>query len=241
MGKYSKLLLVIFIIIILFLLAFFGTGTSKYESITFDEYKNIKGNNVVYIGDENKVMDSLKAIKLDSKYTLSYLDYSKLTKAEKKKVSSESIEIIKDGKKKDTYKFNAFDLKKKDKKKKLKQVDAEKYVKLAEKEGLHFMFVGSETCGHCLNFKETLKQFFNDYKMNVYYVDLASASEDEYNMIVDSDEYFTSEEWGTPTSIIYYNGKKLNVISGEVDLETLVDEVNNNIGIQVFLIDNKVM
>lgn len=241
MQKYLKVFLVVFIIVVLFIMSFFGTGFSKYDSITFDEYKNLKGDNVVYIGKLDKVMDSLKDIKINKDYKLLYLDYSKLSNSEKKDLTSESVEVIKNGKKVDTYNFSSFDLSKNDKKMSLETVTADKYVKLIKEKGLHFMFVGSETCGHCINFKETIKELYKNYKIGIYYVDLSSASEDDYNKVIGSDSYFSNNEWGTPTSLIYYNGINLDVISGEVDVNTLVDALNNNIGIKVFLIDNKVM
>lgn len=241
MKKYGRLLFIILIIILLFIVAFFGTGSSNYETITYKEYQDFNKNGVIYIGSDLDVMKSLKDMDIDNDYILYYLDYSKLSKDEQEDFTDGSIEVVNDGKVEETYRFNSFDLAKGDKKMELEQVDADNYVKLIKEDGLHFMFVGSETCGHCINFKETIKNLYEDYKINIYYIDLSSLDEDGYNKIVNSDSYFSSNEWGTPTSVIYYNGKKIELISGEVDLDTLVKTLNNNIGIKKFLIDNKVM
>ena len=182
----------------------------------------------------------LKDIDINKKYSVLYLDYSKLDKNEKKKVKKDVIEVWNDKKLVSTYNFDTFLLNKGEKGSSLKTVNIDEYLKLKDSKGFNFMFIGRETCGYCVKFKETIKELHKEYKVDINYIDTDSLDEAGFNKLTSTEEYLQQEQWGTPTSFVYYNGNQIDMISGYID-ENALKEKLNTYGIEIFLIDNEVL
>ena len=45
------------------------------------------------------------------------------------------------------------------------------------------LYLGSSQCSHCMEFKPTLEKVIADQKLDVYYIDLAKVSENQYREI----------------------------------------------------------
>ena len=101
------------------------------------------------------------------------------------------------------------------------------------------MYVGSETCHYCEMYNEAINEFYEEYNTDIYYVNLYAASDEDRTKLYATNEYFQGG-WGTPTSMIYYNGEVLEIISGYRDKDSLV-EILENVYLKAFLIDNKVL
>ena len=102
------------------------------------------------------------------------------------------------------------------------------------------MFIGRETCGYCVKFKETIKELHKEYKVDINYIDTDSLDEAGFNKLTSTEEYLQQEQWGTPTSFVYYNGNQIDMINGYID-ENALKEKLNTYGIEIFLIDNEVL
>ena len=90
------------------------------------------------------------------------------------------------------------------------------------------MFIGSASCGYCTMFKEEISKVQVLYDVNFYYLDLYNVEQDDLKKLYNSDEYFTTEEWGTPLNFLYKDGKKVNVLSGYVESDNLIEFLKNN-------------
>ena len=108
------------------------------------------------------------------------------------------------------------------------EVTLNEYKELVKAEGYNIMFVGRETCSWCDKFKESIKTAMNDNNFYVYYIDTDKLQESDYNELYATDEYFTKEEWGTPLSFIYKDGKRIDVINGYVESSELIDTLKKN-------------
>ena len=240
MNKSIKTLLLVLVVIVVLLFAAFAPTKKAYKSISYEDYSSLEKPSVVYIGESNEVLKVLKDIDVNKKYSVLYLDYSKLDKNEKKKVKKGVIEVWNDKKLVSTYNFDKFLLKKDEKQSSLKTVNIDEYLKLKDSKGFNFMFIGRETCGYCVKFKETIKEVHKEYKVDINYIDTDTLDENGFNKLVSTEEYLQKEQWGTPTSFVYYNGKQIDMISGYIDANTLKEKLNTY-GIETFLIDNEVL
>ena len=240
MNKNIKTVLLVLVVIAVLLFAAFAPTKKVYKSISYEEYNSLDKPSVVYIGNSNEVLKVLKDLDINKKYSVLYLDYSKLDKNEKKKVKKGVIEVWKDKKLVSTYNFDKFLLKKDETKSSLKTVNIDEYLKLKDSKGFNFMFIGRETCGYCVKFKEAIKELHEEYKVDINYIDTDSLDESGFSKLTSTEDYLQQEQWGTPTSFVYYNGKQIDMISGYIDADTLKEKVNNY-GIETFLIDNEVL
>lgn len=64
------------------------------------------------------------------------------------------------------------------------------------------LFVGSNQCSHCDDYKITLNEFIKDYHVKVYYIDIAKMEKEQYN------EFVTYVNFGgsTPTTVFITDG-----------------------------------
>ena len=240
MNKNIKTVLLVVIVIAVLLFAAFAPTKKAFKSISFEDYSSLEKPSVVYIGDSNEVLKVLKDIDINKKYSVLYLDYSKLDKNEKKKVKKDVIEVWNDKKLVSTYNFDTFLLNKGEKGSSLKTVNIDEYLKLKDSKGFNFMFIGRETCGYCVKFKEAIKELHKEYKVDINYIDTDSLDEAGFNKLTSTEEYLQQGEWGTPTSFVYYNGNQIDMINGYID-ENALKEKLNTYGIEIFLIDNEVL
>ena len=238
MNKNLKIFLLVGVVVAVLLLSFFIKPDKGYKKISYNEYKNMTGYSIVYIGENEEILKSFKDLDINKKYNIKHLDYSKLKEEEKKDKSSEIVEIWEDGKLVKDYSFDTFILK--DNNKSLvKDVDIDTYYKLKDSDGFHFMLIGREGCSYCQMFTEVINELYNDHKVEIYYLDTDKLDESGYTKLLSSDEYFQGQ-WGTPTSILYYNGEKIDLIGGYVPKDQLIARLDKA-GLFIFLKENKVI
>ena len=70
-----------------------------------------------------------------------------------------------------------------------------------KKEDTFVLYLGSSQCSHCMEFKPTLERVIADNSLDVYYIDLAKVSEEQYKEIAKK----TGLE-GTPTIVYVEKG-----------------------------------
>lgn len=83
--------------------------------------------------------------------------------------------------------------------------------------------VSSTTCSHCAQFKPKLKEIANDYKVELYYTDVDLYSEEDNKEFSD-----TYKITGTPTTLIFIDGKEVSVMSrieGDVSKDKIINAI----------------
>ncbi len=102
------------------------------------------------------------------------------------------------------------------------------------KSGEKFAFiVESANCSHCKSFMPVVKKFVNKNSIYVYYIDLTTLSDTEYQSLLSSNSFFkeNSDNWGTPTTMI---------MTGDQVSDTLVGE-STETDFEAFLKENGIM
>jgi len=93
--------------------------------------------------------------------------------------------------------------------------------KVNNKETFAFV-IGSKTCSACAQYKVTMENIINDYKIPIYFVELDDMSDTEYAKLK-SHYYFTS----TPTTVFIKEGQEASQdkIIGTEDYSKVVEKL----------------
>lgn len=231
MNKYLKIAIVSVIVIGVFVFALLVTGKQAVKSIDYDEFAEISnGDGFVYYGSE-ETKTSLKEIANLADIEIGILDS---TEFKSEKLKKDTFYQYENGKV--VYKYTGDvtahkfkeSLMDEDILRTYKIVSLDEYKEIIKEKGYHFMFIGSEQCGYCTQFKGSVEESLknNDYK--VYYIDISTLSEDEYNELVKTDEYMSQNEWGTPLNLLYKDGKRIAELNGYVSADELVEFLKEN-------------
>ena len=237
MNKYVKIVIGILIVVAVFLLAFLVSGKEAVEVISYKDYMEIKDSEgFVYYGSKDEE-ETLKTFADSAGIEISILDPEDLSKSEAKSVDLKegSLYLYENGENVYTYdgKINQYNLVSAFMEEGLIEktyisIGLDEYLDIIEEDGYHFMFIGSDTCSYCTEFKTSINESLEDYDYNVYYLNLDNLTTEEMNTLYATDDYFTENEWGTPLSFLYHDGERVTELSGYVDTETLVSFLKEN-------------
>lgn len=107
-----------------------------------------------------------------------------------------------------------------------KEITYNEYVEKIENEENFILFIGSETCSHCNDYKSKVEKIVKDYQIMIYYIDINKFTDEQLNKFKTQINFS-----GTPTTVFIENGKektdsKGNVtpyrINGNVDYNKLI-------------------
>lgn len=90
------------------------------------------------------------------------------------------------------------------------------------------LLISQTTCSHCATYKPKLEDVANEYKIDVYYIDIDLLDEDEYNELNSRLSFATS---GTPLTIFLKNGEEATVanrIKGDASKEKIIKKLKSN-------------
>lgn len=99
--------------------------------------------------------------------------------------------------------------------------------KLDNKEDM-VLLISQTTCTHCISYKPKLKKVANEYKINVYYIDVDLLEKEEYNDLNSRLSFATS---GTPLTLFLKDGEESTVatrIKGDASEEKIVKKLKSN-------------
>lgn len=100
------------------------------------------------------------------------------------------------------------------------------YVKKIEAKESFVLEITSATCSACKGFRPKLIEFLNEYKVDMYYIDLDDFSEEEYDSFDEMVKFS-----GTPTTIFVVNGEEETVAArlvGNVSKDKIVAKFKSN-------------
>ena len=110
-------------------------------------------------------------------------------------------------------------------------VDAEKTVKLFEKDDIQVIYAGRSTCGYCVQFLPVLQQAQKDYGYKTKYLDVDTVTEDGKKAIIakDNDEAFLANNFGaTPMVILVKDGKLVDGWVGYAEYDAFASFLEKN-------------
>ena len=242
MSTKAKLIILISIVVLLIALvvvmSFIGGPKDMSGDIDYKDYnKVIKGENtLVYYGTSS---NKTKLDEFSKKYdaSVSVLNPNSLSKNERVSVGLTEGYLYAYNKGKEIYStdFNKLDylavkdlMEKKIIKGNYIEVTIDEYEKLVKEKGYNIMFIGRETCSWCTQFKDSIKTAMQSEDFIIYYIDTDKLTQDGFKRLYATDEYLTKEEWGTPLTFIYKDGKRVGVIDGYKESDELIDVLKEN-------------
>lgn len=108
-----------------------------------------------------------------------------------------------------------------------KTITFDEYKQKIDNKESFILFIGSETCSHCSDFKKTINKVLEKYDVEINYIDISSFSGEEslkFNSMV--------KYTGTPTTVFYENGVEehasYNRINGARSYSEVVKALKNN-------------
>ena len=233
MNKALKAVLAILLVVGVLVIAGLANGKKLVETITPEDYESISSSSgFVYYGNSEN-MDSVKEVAKNYNLKIGFLDSNK---NENENLKKGTLYEYKDGKEVYKYKgdFNSYKFVESLVEygisiKSHVTVSLKEYKEIKKAKGYHLMFIGRETCGYCTQFKESIKQALQKYNFIVYYIDTDTfESQDEFDELIATDKYMSENEWGTPLSLLYKDGKRINVINGYISADELVEFLKEN-------------
>lgn len=106
------------------------------------------------------------------------------------------------------------------------EIDYNKYLEKIEQKDTFALVIGSETCSACAMFKTTMETFIEKYQVEVFYIDTADMSNEDYSSL-NSEINFD----GTPTTIFIEEGNLTsyyNRIDGAGSLSSVESKFKEN-------------
>ena len=106
------------------------------------------------------------------------------------------------------------------------EITYDEYKQMMDNKESFILFIGSNQCSHCTNYKKTLNNVIKKYGVDVKYIDIASLSDSDLSAFKSHVSFS-----GTPTTIFISKGKEkshYNRIVGDQDYSTVVEKFKKN-------------
>ena len=230
--------IIVLLIAIVVVMSFIGSPKDMSGDIDFKDYNKVikEENTLVYYGANS---DKTKIDELKDRYEakISILNPNSLSKSEASSLGLKDGYLYAYSKGKEVYSTNFNEMNYKGIKELISkkmitgnyiEVNIEEYKELKEAEGFNILFIGRETCGWCTQFKDSIKTAMANNEFYIYYIDTDKLGEDGFKELYQTDEYLTKEEWGTPLTFIYKDGKRVGVIDGYKEAGDLINTLKEN-------------
>ena len=211
------------------------------QDISYSKYltlkKEAKEETYFYFGDSETELKFLTLYAKSMKQFIYRVSIEKLTTSQKKEILGTNLSLYTAYKNnKQVYKYSGLFTSYKFQKslidanlieKTVIDVATNDYFDIIKEDEYNIMVIGSATCGHCANYKETIKALLKEEDVNFYYYDLYYKDQVEVQLIYATDDIFKGQ-WGTPLTFIYKNGNKISLSSGAMSLENLKKILKEN-------------
>lgn len=101
------------------------------------------------------------------------------------------------------------------------ELSLERYMELITSSEKNIILVARPTCSFCEKFSPILKQAADELKLTINYINTDEFSSDDWNTFSNSLEYLSTEDWGTPLTLIVQNKEVIDSNNGYVELESI--------------------
>lgn len=107
-----------------------------------------------------------------------------------------------------------------------KEITFDSFEKMIEDKESFVLFIGAESCSHCMTYKTTINEVVKEYNVDIKYIDV-----DRLSTKQDSALKKVASYTGTPTTVFIKEGKEestYNRIVGDRDFEYVVNKLEKN-------------
>lgn len=205
------------------------SNKNYFVEISYDkDYEEIiKGEAIVYFSYDESKKETIKNIANRNKILVNYIDANAMNDG------LDVIEVWKNNEKIREYNFGELNYDE-NVSYTVQNVTMSEYFEKTKESNLNLLVVGSSSCGYCTKFKTVIASTPKIAGVGIYYLDLTTITQDEYNSLIDSDSYFKTK-WGTPTTMIYSNGQRIDYIDGYVEADALLNILEKDLVLQFLL------
>lgn len=244
MKKYKDLLITVAIILVVGLGTYFlsaSTESKEFRKINYSDYSELvdSGKNIIlYVGEEKDTTsyEAAKTFAKEKKLQFKYIYADDLSEKQKEELNYETSMIIyNEDEENNVYDgdfstaslgefFEELELIAKT----YATISVDEYLDLVASGEQFVVFLASESCGYCTKFKPVVNEVIANNNIVIYHLDLTNLTNDDYSKLTASNSFFTEQEWGTPTTLIFKDKNIVDVLSGYVELATLENFLRTN-------------
>jgi len=111
---------------------------------------------------------------------------------------------------------------------KLTMITASQFADIVKSNERSVIVIGQTTCIHCINAKPILNEIVADEGIVINYINYDKLSNEDRNLVLNSLEYLTSTQWGTPLMLVVENNNLINQYPGETTKENYINFLKAN-------------
>lgn len=97
----------------------------------------------------------------------------------------------------------------------LNYIELGDYKSLIADDKKSIIVVGQSTCIHCIRTKLVLNKIVDEYGTKINYLNVSYLDDNETAEFKKSFDYFGTDDWGTPVTIVVKNGEIVGTLEGE--------------------------
>jgi len=109
------------------------------------------------------------------------------------------------------------------------EITYDEYEKYLEDEENILVIIIQTGCSHCENFLPVVQEVVGEYQIPVMTINITNLTQDEYTKLSQSNRYLKTQNWGTPTTLLLHGSTVVDSIGGEVDKDTFVEFIKENV------------
>ena len=114
----------------------------------------------------------------------------------------------------------------------LTSITYEEYDELIKKEEPFIVIIERTGCHYCELYMPIAEEVAKEKNVAIYYINTDTLTEEQMTALSTSNEYLSSKEWGTPTTLLLKGTKALDSIGGYVEANKLKEFLEKNINME---------
>ena len=111
----------------------------------------------------------------------------------------------------------------------LHQMTYDQYDSMVNNGDAFIVVVERTGCSFCTQYMPIVEEVANEKKIPLYYIDTATLTNDEYNLLSTTNSYLKRNQWGTPTTLFMLGDRVLEAIGGYVEKETVLSFMDGKV------------
>lgn len=102
------------------------------------------------------------------------------------------------------------------------QITYDEYAKFVDNGDAFIVIIERTGCSYCEMYMPIISDVAKEKNIPIYYIDTASLTEDEFNLLNNTNSYLKKTKWGTPTTLFMLGDRVLDSISGYVEKDSVL-------------------
>ena len=112
------------------------------------------------------------------------------------------------------------------------EITYDQYNEKLNSEEAFLVVIVRDGCGYCEMYEPIVTEVADEYKLPIFYINLAHLTDEEKDSLSQSNSYLKRNKWGTPTTLFMYGSNVVDSISGYVEKDTFISFVKENFKVE---------